>query len=123
MRWYRPQTGELVKAVPAGSPVFAVAIDPAGKRIASGGADGTVKVWDVADARLLVTLWSGADDGWLAVTPEGYFVGSEPIASAGVWKAGGKPVADAALLAPLADAARVATAARGQRVSEPALGK
>src|SRR5581483_6436101 len=79
VRWYKPQTGALVKSVAAGSPVFAVAIDPAGKRIASGGADGTVRVWDVADARLLVTLWSGAGDGWLAVTPEGYFAGSEPI--------------------------------------------
>jgi hypothetical protein len=121
VRWYRPQTGELVKAASAGAPVFAVAVDASAKRVASGGADGVVKVWDVADARLLVTLWGG--DDWLAVTPEGYFAGSELVAAKGAWKAGGKPVSDPKLLAALADPAQVAKAARGQKVAEPALGK
>ena len=64
-----------------------------------------------------------SSDGWLALTPEGYFAGSEPIAADGVWKAGGRPVADANVLGPLADAAQVAKAARGQKVAEPALGR
>jgi WD40 repeat protein len=121
VRWYAPQTGVLVKAVPAGAPVFAVAVDTPAKRIASGGADGVVKVWDVADARLLVTLWGG--DDWLAVTPEGYFAGSELVAAKGAWKAGGKPVSDMKLLAALSDPAQVAKAAQGQKVAEPALGR
>ena len=31
-----------------------------------------MKLWDVADARLLVTLWSGNDDNWLSLAPEGF---------------------------------------------------
>src|SRR5262249_38630444 len=78
-RFYKP-SGELTKAVQAGSPVFAVALDSEGKRAASGAADGTVKLWDVTDARLLATLWSGADDNWLSLAPEGYFAASEAVA-------------------------------------------
>jgi WD40 repeat protein/mono/diheme cytochrome c family protein len=119
VRFYKPQTGDLAKAVQAGSAVFAVALDAQGKRAASGAADGTVKLWDVADARLLVTLWSGADDDWLSLTPEGYFAGSEALVGKATWKATGKPVADAKLLAPLADAAQVGKAAQGQKLTDP----
>ena len=98
---------------------FAVALDPEAKRVASGGADGTVKVWDAADARLLVTLWSGADDAWLAQAPEGYFAGADALLAKGAWRASGKPVADAALLAPLRDAGQVGKAVRGQKVPDP----
>ncbi|MCE9565212.1 MAG: hypothetical protein K8U57_24535, partial [Planctomycetes bacterium] len=60
VRFFDPKTGTAQKLVQVGSAAFAVALDPEGKRCATGAADGTVKLWDVADARLLVTLWSGA---------------------------------------------------------------
>lgn len=123
LRLYNPKAGDQTKALQAGSPVFAVAIDPNGKRVAAGGADGTVKVWDTADARLLVTLWSGPADDWLAVAPEGYVAGSDAILGKATWKAGGKPVADAKLLTPVRDPTAVAKAMQGQKVTEPAFGK
>jgi WD40 repeat protein len=119
IRTLDPKTAAQLKAMQAGSVVFAVAVDSGAKRIASGGADGTVKVWDTADARLLVTLWSGAEDSWLSLTPEGYFTGSEALLTKGVWKATGKPITDAKLLAPLADAVQVGKAARGEKLTEP----
>jgi WD40 repeat protein/mono/diheme cytochrome c family protein len=119
VRTLDPKTAGQLKTMPAGAVVFAVAVDAAAKRIASGGADGTVKVWDAADARLLLTLWSGADDNWLALAPEGYFAGSNALLTKGVWKATGKPVADAKLLAPLADAGQVGKAARGEKLADP----
>lgn len=119
VRTLDPKTAAQQKAVPAGSVVFAVALDAGAKRIASGGADGAVKVWDAADARLLVTLWDGPNDDWLAVTPEGYFAGSNGVLAGGVWKAAGAPVTDARLLAPLRDPAQVGAAARGRKVTEP----
>jgi len=119
VRTLDPKTAAQLKAMQAGSVVFAVTVDAGAKRIASGGADGTVKVWDAADARLLVTLWSGADDQWLAFAPEGYYSASDALLKKGVWKATGKPVPDAKLLAPLADAAQVGKAAQGQKVAEP----
>jgi WD40 repeat protein len=103
----------------AGSVVFAVAVDADAKRVASGGADGTVKVWDAADARLLVTLWSGADDNWLSLTPEGYVTGIDALLPKAAWKAGNKPVTDAKLLEPLKDAVQVGKAAQGQKLAEP----
>jgi WD40 repeat protein len=123
VRLYNPKAGDQTKAVQAGSPVFAVTVDPDAKRFASGSADGLVKVWDAADARLLATLWSGTGDEWLAVAPEGYVAGSDPLLAKAAWKVGGKPVADAQLLAPLRDQAQVAKALQGQKVAEPALGK
>jgi len=119
VRFYEPKTGTAQKAVTVGNPVFAVALDPSGKRAASGGADGLVRLWDVADARLLATLWSGAGDDWLSLTPEGYTAGAETTLAKAVWKAGGKPVTDAKLLAPFRDAAQVGKAASGGKVPEP----
>lgn len=119
VRFFEPKVGTALKSVSAGGAAFAVGLDAGGKRAASGSADGTVKLWDVADGRLLVTLWSGADDNWLSLAPEGYFAGSEAAIAKAVWKAGGKPVADAALLVPLKDAAQVGKAARGQKLADP----
>ena len=119
IRFYKPQTGEPLKSVQGPAAMFAVALDGDGKRAASGSADGTVKLWDVADARLLATLWSGADDGWLTLTPEGYFCGAETILAKSAWKATGKPVPDAKLLAPLANPTPVGKAAQGQKIPDP----
>ena len=62
--------------------VYGVAVSPDGKRLASGSADGTVKLWNVADNRLLATLVQLAPraDDWLVLTPLGYFTGSSSTA-------------------------------------------
>ncbi|HUR54469.1 MAG TPA: WD40 repeat domain-containing protein, partial [Gemmataceae bacterium] len=122
VRTFDAKTGIAQKAMQAGSPVFAVAVDAAGKRVASGGADGTLKVWDAADARLLATFWNDSTD-WLCFVPEGYVSVSDGVWAKGVWKAGGKPVADGKQLAPLKDAAQVGKALTGQKVAEPAFPK
>jgi dipeptidyl aminopeptidase/acylaminoacyl peptidase len=120
VRTLNPKTAAQLKALSAGSVVFAVAIDPGARRVAGGCADGTVKVWDASDGRLLVTLWGGGEGAWLALAPEGYFSAPEAVLARGTWKAAGKPVKDAKLLAPLASAAQVGKAAQGQKVAEPA---
>ncbi len=119
IRTLDPKTATQLKAMQSGSVVFAVAVDTDAKRIASGGADGVVKVWDAPDARLLVTLWSGTDDNWLSLAPEGYFTGADALLTKGEWKVTGKPVTDAKLLAPLKDAGQVGKAAQGQKLTEP----
>jgi mono/diheme cytochrome c family protein len=118
VRFYKP-AGDLIRAAQAGGAVVSVALDADGRRAASGAADGTVKLWNVADARLLVTLWSGSDDNWLSLAPEGYFSGSDGVTAKAAWKAAGKPVTDAKLLAPLADAGQLGKAAQGQKIAEP----
>lgn len=119
---YDAASGKLTKAPRPGSPVFALAVDPAGKRMASGSADGLVKLWDVADARLLATFWSGTNDDWFAFA-EGYFSASEGVQKKAAWQTGGKPVADAKWLVPLNLPTNVAKAAIGEKLPEPAFPK
>jgi WD40 repeat protein len=68
--------------------VYAVATTPDGSRLASGSADGTVKLWNVATGKpvaTLIQLAPGADE-WAIVTSEGYFTASSSKAVA--WKTG-----------------------------------
>jgi len=117
LRFYKPG-GELVRAAQTGGAVVAVALDATGKRAATGGSDGTVKLWNVSDARLLLTLWSGAEENWVVLAPEGYVAGAETTLTKAAWKAGGKAV-DAKLLAPLKDTDSLGKAARGEKIGEP----
>ncbi|MBA4064029.1 MAG: hypothetical protein C0501_10015 [Isosphaera sp.] len=116
---FETKGGTNLRIGAAGGKVFAAAIDADGRRAAGGGSDGTVRVWAVPGGQHLVTLWAGADDNWLALTPEGYFAGGGPALGKAAWKAGGKPVADAALLVPLRDAGQVGKAARGEKLADP----
>ena len=85
------------------SAVFAVALDPDGKRAASGAADGTVKLWDVAGARLLVTLWSGDGRRLACDCPGGLCRRRGIDTRPGCVEGGGQAGADAKWLAPLKD--------------------
>ncbi len=65
--------------------VYCVAVTPDGKTLASGSADGTVKLWN-ADGRLLATLvqLSPRTDRWLIIAAQGHFAASS--ADALSWK-------------------------------------
>ena len=54
--------------------VYRVAVTPDATKIASASADGTVKLWNLADNRLLATFLQIAPrtDEWLVWTPQGY---------------------------------------------------
>jgi WD40 repeat protein len=111
-----------VRTLPGESAAFAVALDSTGKRVAAGGADGLVRVWDAKTGRQLLTLWAGAGAGesgrWLALTPNGYFTADGLTLN---WRAGKAPLADAKTVAVLNDPEWVAKAARGEKLPEPAL--
>jgi len=67
---------------------------------------------------VLLTLWSGAEENWVVLAPEGYVAGAETTLTKAAWKAGGKAV-DAKLLAPLKDTDSLGKAARGEKIGEP----
>lgn len=84
-----------------GSPdwVYASAIRPDGKLIAGAGADGVTRLWEAATGRLRLSLifWPPSSQpapfNWLALTPEGYFDGSDEWTSRLAWQSNGKSVA------------------------------
>ena len=115
VRLWNSQTGAPVRTLTAEAAAFAVAVDAAGKRVAAGCADGLVRLWDADGGRALVTLWAGPD-GWLAVTPEGYFAAD---GVAGDWRANGVAVLDPKAVAVLSDPKLVAKAAAGEKPPEP----
>ena len=49
--------------------VHSIAFSPDGKRLVSGGDDGIIRLWDVANTRLLRWAYA-ADDGWYSVDLE-----------------------------------------------------
>jgi WD40 repeat protein/uncharacterized caspase-like protein len=75
-------TGQKVKELPeedrAGGHAIATSGDD--RRLASIGSDRTIRIWDTASGALLLSLFNGANDEWIALTPQGFFNASSPKA-------------------------------------------
>lgn len=121
-------SGSVVKSFPAGSSVYACAISPDSKLVASGSADGLTRVWDTTSGSLLASLVAlpGAKDHpqWAAVTPQGYVAGDDSLLKLGRWRAAGKELTETAALKPvLEQPALVGRALRGETLPEAKFGK
>ncbi|MCY2995235.1 MAG: WD40 repeat domain-containing protein [Planctomycetota bacterium] len=101
--------------------VYAVAISSDETRLASGSADGTVKLWATKDNRLLATLVQLAPrtDEWLVMTTEGYFATSSPGALA--WKAENLSTPPDELRKQLQSPESVGKAIAGEKIAPPTL--
>ncbi len=79
--------------------VTSVMFFAAGRRIAGGSADGTIKIWDTQSGRLIVSFLilpsveKAVSNDWIAFTPEGYYHGSKRAKGFLRWRIGDKVVA------------------------------
>ncbi|MCS7272016.1 MAG: WD40 repeat domain-containing protein, partial [Gemmataceae bacterium] len=119
LRLYNGSNGGLLRSTRVADVVFAVAVDAKGERVATGSSDGLVRLWQAADLRPLLILWSGRDDQWLALAPEGYWVAAESLGQRAQWQAGGRPLTDRQMLQPLWNSEALRQAARGGKVTPP----
>ncbi len=68
-----------------------LAFGATGKYLVIGSSDGTTRMWDTGSHRLLATLVSLRDGGWVVTDPEGRYDASDPENSTGLyWQLGGQ---------------------------------
>jgi len=74
---YNPQSGKKINSfIGHTSDVWGVAVSPDSRFLASGSNDQTVKLWEINSGKLLLTIFQGTDNEWVAWTPEGYYTAS-----------------------------------------------
>ena len=74
---YDTETGDKLREfVGHEGDVWGVAASPDGKLLVSGSWDQTVRLWDIASGALLLTIFQGTDNEWVAWTPQGYYTAS-----------------------------------------------
>lgn len=114
--------GTALRTISVGSSVYAAAISPNNKLVAAGSFDGVTRVYDEAAGRLLASLVTvrGAGDRaeWLALTPEGFAAGSDPLMAMARWRMRGQDVNGAPLWPSLRRPEQVVKALRGEAVGD-----
>jgi WD40 repeat protein len=123
VRLWDGASATFLRALPVGSLAYAVAVRPDGKRVATGSFDGLVRLWDPSSGRHLLTLLALPDHDWLALTPEGFAVGSPGVEARGLWLMNGQAVAAAQTWEALRQPQAVLRALRGEAVGAPVFKK
>jgi WD40 repeat protein len=127
VRFWDPGTGNEKQAVVLPSPVYAVALSPNGKLAAAACFDGRVRIYEVQNARPVLTLLAVPVDGgeahWLTQTPQGHLIGSPKLLIQGKWMMGGKSVPADPVWRAVFSPEAVAHAAKGEPQAAPSFGR
>jgi Tol biopolymer transport system component len=96
VRLWDGANGSTLRTISVGSLAYAVDLSPDGKTVAAGSLDGRVRLYESGTGNPRVTLLSLAGQGdepaFLALTPQAYVAGSEPLVKAGQWRMGDRAV-------------------------------
>lgn len=95
--WHlQPQLTEARTLIGHESNMRAASFHPDGRKLVTASADGTLKVWDAAEGRLLATSMilpttdGSVSEEWITFTPTGHYVGSEGVDKYVNWQIGEK---------------------------------
>ena len=78
--------GKLGEFVGHEGDIWAIAVSPDGKYLVSGSDDQTVRLWNLKTRELLVSLFSNANEDWIAWTPQGFYAGVPGTAEMVGWQ-------------------------------------
>jgi WD40 repeat protein len=120
VRLWGAKTMDAARTIPAGSVVYAVALNKDAKLVAAGTFDGLVRVFDTKAGQPLGTLVGVTESEWLALTPEGFASAGDSLAKAARWRTGKVNVNSEWVWKAVAQSQTVAKALAGEKVSEPA---
>src|SRR5262245_2681132 len=120
IRLWNAKVIDSQRTIPVGSVVYSVAVNRDGKVVAAGSFDGQVRLFETATGRHLGTLVGRTESEWLAVTPEGFAVAGDALASAARWRVGTADVNAAWVWKAVGQPAAVARAFAGEKPGDPA---
>jgi WD40 repeat protein len=119
VRLWSAKSMDGVLTIPAGSVVYAVALNKDAKVVAAGTFDGLVRLFDTEAGRPLAMLVGVADSEWLALTPEGFAAAGESLVKSARWRTGTMTVNSEWVWKAVAQPETVAKALTGEKVGEP----
>lgn len=104
-----------------GNWVYTIGLSPDETKLASGSADGTIKLWDATENKLLATLLqlSAGTDDWLIITEKGYFAASS--SSAVQWKTANLTTGPSELTSQLQNLNAVREVLAAKKIESPSL--
>ncbi len=127
VRLWNPASGALVGTINVGSIVYAAAISPHNKLVASGSFDGLTRVWDEAKGTLLLTLLvlpgQKTEHDWLALTPAGYAAGNAGMTGFARWRLAGRDLPAPKVWQALGQPGQIARSLRGENIAPPKFSK
>jgi WD40 repeat protein len=82
------RSGKEMRLVGHTDDIRAVTFSPDGSQIATGAQDGTMRLWEAEDGKLLATFVALPDGEWIIYTPESNYMGSAQAEQYLLWRVG-----------------------------------
>ncbi len=123
VRLWDGKKGNVIRGITVGSPVYTLDLSSDNNWLATGSFDGQVRIWNTKSGAHLLSLLSFSvteeQVEWLALTPLGYFSGSEFVSKEGLWTMRGRTVEGGPVALALQKSEVLSAALQGKRMPTP----